>query len=51
MSDTPTLATPRLTLRRLTPDDAAALFPAMADPAVMHWWSRGPFVDEDELRR
>ncbi|EZP52943.1 GNAT family N-acetyltransferase [Sphingomonas sp. RIT328] len=51
MSDTPTLATPRLTLRCLAPDDAAALFPAMADPAVMRWWSRGPFVDEAELRR
>ena len=51
MSDTPTLATSRLTLRPLTPDDAAALLPAMADPAVMRWWSRGPFSDEAKLRR
>lgn len=29
--------------------DAAALLPAFADPAVMQWWSRGPFVSEQEL--
>ncbi|WP_249340599.1 GNAT family N-acetyltransferase [Sphingomonas sp. 2SG] len=50
MSDTPTLTTARLTLRPLVPDDAEALFPAMADPEVMHWWSRGPFASVEELR-
>jgi len=50
VSDTPTLTTARLTLRRLTPDDAEALFPAMSDPAVMRWWSRGPFAAVEELR-
>jgi len=50
VSATPVLTTARLTLRPLTPDDAAALFPAMADPEVMRWWSRGPFATEVELR-
>ncbi|NYD89568.1 GNAT family N-acetyltransferase [Sphingomonas melonis] len=47
---TPTLTTERLTLRPLTPDDADALFPSMADPVVMRWWSRGPFGSVEELR-
>jgi RimJ/RimL family protein N-acetyltransferase len=50
VSDTPTLTTARLTLRPLVPDDAEALFPAMADHEVMHWWSRGPFASVEELR-
>jgi ribosomal-protein-alanine N-acetyltransferase len=50
VNGTPTLTTARLTLRRLTPDDAEALFPAMADPEVMRWWSRGPFASVEELR-
>lgn len=38
----PMLTTARLVLRQLRVDDAAALFPVLSDPAVMHWWSSGP---------
>lgn len=50
MTGTPSLATARLRLRPRTPDDAEALFATMADPAVMRWWSRGPFASVAELR-
>lgn len=46
---TPTLVTARLLLRPRVPGDAAALFPAMADPARMTWWSRAPFASVEEL--
>lgn len=48
---TPILATPRLTLRPRTADDAEALYPAMSDAAVMAWWSRPPYVSLDDLHR
>jgi [ribosomal protein S5]-alanine N-acetyltransferase len=38
----PTLTTPRLVLRQIRADDAAALFPVLSDPVVMNWWSSGP---------
>lgn len=46
---TPVLATVRLVLRPRVAGDAAALFPTMADPACMTWWSRGPFASVAEL--
>ena len=46
---TPTLTTERFVLRELTRADAPALFPSFSDPEVMRWWSRGPFVSEEEL--
>ena len=46
---TPTLRTTRFVLRELTREDAPALFPAFSDPALMRWWSRGPFTNEAEL--
>jgi ribosomal-protein-alanine N-acetyltransferase len=50
MIDTPELNTPRLRLRARTPDDADALFPTLADAALMTWWSRGPFASVEEVR-
>ncbi len=47
---TPTLATARLVLRPLVVEDAEALFPVLADPEVMHWWSRAPLATLDETR-
>ena len=44
------LTTARLTLRPRVPDDADALFAAMADADVMRWWSRAPFATVDELQ-
>ena len=46
---TPTLRTKRFVLRPLTRADTPALHPSFADPAVMRWWSRGPFASEAEL--
>ena len=46
----PQIATARLTLRGRVADDAEALFPTMADPDLMRWWSRAPFVSVGELR-
>ncbi|MCQ8279503.1 GNAT family N-acetyltransferase [Acetobacteraceae bacterium KSS8] len=40
----------RLALRPLRSSDADALFPTMADPEAMRWWSRAPFVHVGELR-
>jgi [ribosomal protein S5]-alanine N-acetyltransferase len=37
--------TERLLLRRLTPDDAAALHDVTGDPAVMRYWYPGPDAD------
>jgi ribosomal-protein-alanine N-acetyltransferase len=48
-SPTPTLRTERFVLRPLTRADAPALYPSFSDPAVMRWWSRGPFASEAEL--
>jgi trans-aconitate 2-methyltransferase len=39
------LETDRLLLRRLTPDDAGALFRTAGDPAVMRYWFPGPDRD------
>lgn len=39
------MATKRLTLRRLTPDDATALHAVMSDPEVMKFWSTLPHAD------
>ncbi|MBW8297255.1 GNAT family N-acetyltransferase [Sphingopyxis sp.] len=38
----PALITPRLVLRQIRADDAAALFPVLSDADVMNWWSSGP---------
>ena len=38
----PTIATPRLRLRWLTPQDAPALFANFGDPVVCRYWSRPP---------
>ena len=46
----PVITTARLVLRPRTATDADALFPAMSDPAVMHFWSRAPYGDVDALR-
>ena len=46
---TPRLRTARFVLRQLTRADAPALFPSFSDPAMMLWWSRGPFASEAEL--
>jgi RimJ/RimL family protein N-acetyltransferase len=47
--DTPTLQTPRFTLRPLGPDDVAPLYPTFADEAVMRYWSCPPFASEAAL--
>ena len=46
----PTLETPRLRLRWLTPDDAPALFAVFGDPEVCRYWSRPPLADVDDAR-
>lgn len=38
----PTIATPRLRLRWLTPQDVPALFAIFGDPVVCRYWSRPP---------
>ncbi|MET0269114.1 MAG: GNAT family N-acetyltransferase, partial [Sphingomonas sp.] len=45
----PTLRTKRLVLRTLSAADAAALFPAYADPDTMRWWSCPPVTDVSAL--
>ncbi|MFL6659998.1 MAG: GNAT family N-acetyltransferase [Massilia sp.] len=45
-----TLTTERLTLRWLTPDDAAAQFALFSDPAVMRYWSSAPWTDIAQAR-
>jgi [ribosomal protein S5]-alanine N-acetyltransferase len=47
---TPALETARLRLRPRTPDDAEALHPAFADPALMRWWSSGPHLSVEQTR-
>lgn len=49
-ADIPVIVTQRLRLRERLASDADALFPAMSDPTLMAWWSRGPFSTVDELR-
>ncbi len=41
------LATPRLELRPLTPDDAPVLFAIHSDPLVMRYWSTPPWPSID----
>jgi [ribosomal protein S5]-alanine N-acetyltransferase len=41
----PTLETPRLRLRWLTPDDVPALFAVFGDPTVCRYWSRPALPD------
>lgn len=48
--DIPQLDTARLRLRARTPADAEALYPTLADAALMRWWSRGPFGSVAEVR-
>ena len=50
MSGTPILVTARLTLRPLVESDADALYPTLADPELMRWWSRPPLGSLDETR-
>lgn len=40
-----TLTTERLSLRPMTPDDAAAHYAVFSDPEVTRYWSRGPWTD------
>lgn len=42
MTAFPTLTTPRLLLRQLTPDDAEALFSIFSDPRAMQFWFEPP---------
>jgi [ribosomal protein S5]-alanine N-acetyltransferase len=46
----PVLETARLRLRGIGPDDAEALHPAMADAALMTWWSSAPHSDLAQTR-
>ncbi|WP_068093766.1 GNAT family N-acetyltransferase [Novosphingobium rosa] len=46
----PTPSGQRLALRPRRPSDAEALFPTMADPEAMRWWSRAPFGTVEDLR-
>ncbi|PCD01593.1 GNAT family N-acetyltransferase [Sphingomonas spermidinifaciens] len=48
MRPTPTLRTARLVLRRRTPADAEALFPAFADVEAMRYWSCAPHANVEE---
>jgi [ribosomal protein S5]-alanine N-acetyltransferase len=41
----PTLPTPRLALRQLTPADAGDIFAIFSDPEVMRFWDHGPMRD------
>ncbi|HVI99754.1 MAG TPA: GNAT family protein [Sphingomonas sp.] len=50
MTEAVPLATERLRLRRLTVDDAEAMFPTLSDAALMTWWSRAPFANVEEVR-
>lgn len=49
-NEMPVMMTQRLRLRPRSAEDAEALFAAMSDPALMTWWSRGPFTSVAELR-
>ncbi|WP_188054349.1 GNAT family N-acetyltransferase [Sphingosinithalassobacter sp. CS137] len=46
----PVLETERLRLRPLSPDDAEALHPMLADAELMTWWSSGPHASLEETR-
>jgi RimJ/RimL family protein N-acetyltransferase len=48
MNPTPILETTRLLLRPRGPDDAVSLFPTLADPEAMRWWSRAPLTSLEE---
>lgn len=50
MIATPVIVTERLRLRARTPDDAEGLFPTLADPAWMTWWSHPPATSIEEVR-
>ena len=45
------LHTERLTLRRLVPADAEALFTVFSDTEVMRYWSTAPWTDVDRARQ
>jgi RimJ/RimL family protein N-acetyltransferase len=50
--DFPRIETPRLVLRRISPDDAEALFATFSDPAVMEFYGDSPhatLADTQEL--
>lgn len=49
-SATPVLASARLRLRPRRIEDADALYAAMRDSAVMHFWSRPPYATPEEAR-
>ena len=50
MNDTPRLESARLALRALSPDDADALHPTLADEGLMTWWSSAAHRDVAETR-
>ena len=50
MRDTPRLESARLVLRALSPDDADALHPTLADESLMTWWSSAAHRDVAETR-
>lgn len=49
MRSVPTLRTERFTLRPLRPEDTAALYPTLSDPAHCLYLTRPAFESEDEL--
>lgn len=51
MSDFPTLHTPRLSLREIVPEDAAALFSIHGDPERMKWFGNDPLADRAAAER
>lgn len=51
MKATPRLESRRLVLRALSSEDAEALHPALADEALMTWWSSAPHRSVEETRR
>jgi ribosomal-protein-alanine N-acetyltransferase len=46
----PRIESPRLELRRITQDDAGALFAIFSDEAVMRYWGAPPYASIDEAR-
>lgn len=50
MRETPRLESARLVLRPDKPGDADALYPTMADAALMTWWSSAPHRSVEDTR-
>lgn len=50
LHDASALTGPRVALRQLDRDDAAALFALYADPEVMRYWNHAPWTSIDQAR-